>query len=89
MGEGEVGRGSCELGILWSDLVRELRNNKYTGKPDLLSVKEVKSRYLGREFVCQCSASGKNGEKQEDEADTEKRYARERSEPTERGREWK
>ena len=28
MGWGRV-RGSCELGILWSDLVRELRNNKY------------------------------------------------------------
>ena len=28
-----MGRRSCELGILWSDLVRELRNNKYTGKP--------------------------------------------------------
>ena len=38
-GEGEFGRRSCELGILWSDLVRELRNNKYMGNPDLLSVK--------------------------------------------------
>ena len=37
-GEGEVGRRSCELSILWSDLVRELRNNKYMGKPNLLSV---------------------------------------------------
>ena len=41
VGEGEVGRRSCELGILWSDLVRELRNNKYMENPDLLSVKEV------------------------------------------------
>ena len=38
VGEGEVGRRSCELSILWSDLVRELRNNKYMGKPNLLSV---------------------------------------------------
>ena len=35
--ESEVGRGSCELGILWSDLVRELHNNKCMGNPDLLS----------------------------------------------------
>ena len=54
VGEGEVGRRSCELGILWSDLVRELRNNKCMGNPDLLSVKEVKSRYLERVFVYQC-----------------------------------
>ena len=30
MGEGEVGKRSCELGILWSDIVRELHNNKYS-----------------------------------------------------------
>ena len=48
--------GVGEVGILWSDLVRELRNNKYMGNPDLLSVKEVKSRYLERVFVHQCCA---------------------------------
>ena len=53
---GHVGRGSCELGILLSDLVRELRNNKCMGNPDLLSVKEVKRRYLERVFVYQCCA---------------------------------
>ena len=67
-----MGRRSCELGILWSDLVRELRNNKYMGKPDLLSVKEVKSRYLERElYTSVVLVVGKNGGKREDEADTE------------------
>ena len=55
-GEGEMGRRSCELGILWSNLVRELRNNKYMGDPDLLNVKEVERRYLERVFVSQCCA---------------------------------
>ena len=46
-----MGGRSCELDILWSNLVRELRNNKYMGDPDLLNMKEVKSRYLERVFV--------------------------------------
>ena len=49
-----MGGRSCELGILWSNLVRELRNNKYMGDPDILNMKEVKSRYLERVFVSQC-----------------------------------
>ena len=51
-----MGRRSCELGIQWSDLVRDLRNNEYMGNPDLLSAKEVKSRYLEWVFVYQCCA---------------------------------
>ena len=51
-----MGGRSCELGILWSNLVRELRNNKYMGDPDILNMKEVKSRYLERVFVSQCCA---------------------------------
>ena len=36
-GEGGVGwrRGLCELGILWSNIVRELRNKKEMGNTDL------------------------------------------------------
>ena len=37
-GEGGMGIKSCELGILWSNLVRKLCNDKHMGDPRRIQI---------------------------------------------------
>ena len=43
---GGWGRSLCGLGILWINIVRELRNKKEMGNTYLLSAKEARSRFF-------------------------------------------